>query len=397
VTRGLGRVLLLGALSTVLDVGVFVALRAGLDWGLVPADVVALTLAAATAYALHRATATADDPYARWVDRPAAFVRVSLVAGVVDVAVVLGLAALFDPATAVAVLAVKVPALVVAGLVRSAGERRVLFRLVRDEQVNRVPRPVPPGDVRLSVVVPAYREAERIGATVAALRDALAGVAAEGGLEVVVVDDGSGDGTAEAARVGGADVVLEQPENRGKGAAVRRGALAAGGRTIAFTDADLSYSPDQLLGLLAEVEDGWDVVVGSRRHDDTTTLVKARRLREIGGRAINVLTQVVLLGQYRDTQCGLKAFRSDVARLLFGRSRIDGFAFDVELFHLAERYRLSLTEVPVSVENSPRSTVRVARDATRLVRDLFRIRRWAKRGAYDDAEAGAGDRALPRA
>lgn len=396
-TRGLGRVLLLGALSTVLDVGVFVALRAGLDWGLVPADVVALTLAAATAYALHRATATADDPYARWVDRPAAFVRVSLVAGVVDVAVVLGLAALFDPATAVAVLAVKVPALVVAGLVRSAGERRVLFRLVRDEQVNRVPRPVPPGDVRLSVVVPAYREAERIGATVAALRDALAGVAAEGGLEVVVVDDGSGDGTAEAARVGGADVVLEQPENRGKGAAVRRGALAAGGRTIAFTDADLSYSPDQLLGLLAEVEDGWDVVVGSRRHDDTTTLVKARRLREIGGRAINVLTQVVLLGQYRDTQCGLKAFRSDVARLLFGRSRIDGFAFDVELFHLAERYRLSLTEVPVSVENSPRSTVRVARDATRLVRDLFRIRRWAKRGAYDDAEAGAGDRALPRA
>ncbi len=396
-TRGLGRVLLLGALSTVLDVGVFVALRAGLDWGLVPADVVALTLAAATAYALHRATATADDPYARWVDRPAAFVRVSLVAGVVDVAVVLGLAALFDPATAVAVLAVKVPALVVAGLVRSAGERRVLFRLVRDEQVNRVPRPVPPGDVRLSVVVPAYREAERIGATVAALRDALAGVAAEGGLEVVVVDDGSGDGTAEAARVGGADVVLEQPENRGKGAAVRRGALAAGGRTIAFTDADVSYSPDQLLGLLAEVEDGWDVVVGSRRHDDTTTLVKARRLREIGGRAINVLTQVVLLGQYRDTQCGLKAFRSDVARLLFGRSRIDGFAFDVELFHLAERYRLSLTEVPVSVENSPRSTVRVARDATRLVRDLFRIRRWAKRGAYDDAEAGAGDRALPRA
>lgn len=395
-TRGLGRVLLLGALSTVLDAGAFVALRAGLDWALVPADVVALALAAVTAYALHRATATPDDPYARWVDRPAAFVRVTLVSGTVDVAVVLALAAVVDPATAAAALAVKVPALVVAGVVRSAGERRVLFRLVRDEQVHRVPRPAPPGDVRLSVVVPAYREAERIGTTVAALRDALATVAAEGGLEVVVVDDGSGDGTAEAARAAGADVVLEQPENRGKGAAVRRGALAAAGRTVAFTDADLSYSPDQLLGLLAEVEDGWDVVVGSRRHDDTTTLVRARRLREIGGRAINVLTQVVLLGQYRDTQCGLKAFRSDVARLLFGRSRIDGFAFDVELFHLAERYRLSLTEVPVSVENSPRSTVRVARDATRLVRDLFRIRRWAKRGAYDDAEAGAGDRALPR-
>ncbi|MCB1002700.1 MAG: glycosyltransferase, partial [Acidimicrobiales bacterium] len=224
----------------------------------------------------------------------------------------------------------------------------------------------------------------------------LAAVADDGGLEVVIVDDGSGDGTAAAARAAGADVVLEQPENRGKGAAVRRGVLESRGRTVAFTDADLSYSPDQLLRLLGEVESGWDMVVGSRRHEDTTTLVRAGRLRELGGRAINLLTQVVLLGQYRDTQCGLKAFRSDVARLLFGRSRIDGFAFDVELFHLAERYRLSLAEVPVSVANSSRSTVRVARDALRLVRDLFRIRRAARRGRYDDdAAVLPGGRSLP--
>jgi len=397
VTRGLGRVLLLGALSTVLDAGAFVALRQGLGWGVVPADLTALVLAAAVAYGLHRATATPDDPYARWVDRPAAFVRISAVAGAVDLTVLVGLVALFDPDTAVMDLAVKLPALVVAGVVRSAGERRLLFRMVRDTQVNRVARPDPPGDLRLSVVVPAYREAERIGDTVAALHEALARVADDGGLEVVVVDDGSGDGTAGAAEAAGADVVLVQPENRGKGAAVRRGALAARGRTVAFTDADLSYSPDQLVRLLSEVEDGWDVVVGSRRHEDTTTLVRAGRLREVGGRAINLLTQVVLLGQYRDTQCGLKAFRSDVARLLFARSRIDGFAFDVELFHLAERYRLSLTEVPVQVENSSRSTVRVARDAVRLVRDLFRVRRWAKRGDYDGREAVAGDRALPLA
>lgn len=393
--RGLGRVLLLGALSTVLDAGAFVALRQGLGWGAVPADLAALVLAAAVSYGLHRATATPDDPYARWVDRPAAFVRISAVAGAVDLTVLVGLVALFDPDGAVMDLVVKLPALVVAGVVRSAGERRLLFRMVRDTQVNRVARPEPPGDLRLSVVVPAYREAERIADTVAALNAALARVADEGGLEVVVVDDGSGDGTAGAAEAAGADVVLVQPENRGKGAAVRRGALAARGRTVAFTDADLSYSPDQLVRLLDEVEDGWDVVVGSRRHEDTTTLVRAGRLREVGGRAINLLTQVVLLGQYRDTQCGLKAFRSDVAGLLFARSRIDGFAFDVELFHLAERYRLSLTEVPVQVENSSRSTVRVARDAVRLVRDLFRIRRWAKRGDYDGREAVAGDRALP--
>jgi len=121
----------------------------------------------------------------------------------------------------------------------------------------------------------------------------------------------------------------------------------------------------------------------SLRHTETTTLVRAGRLREVGGRAINLLTRAVLLGHYRDTQCGLKAFRSDVARVIFSHCRVDGFAFDVEVFHLIERYHLSLAEVPVRIENSSTSTVKVVRDATRLVRDLFRIRRWARQGVYD--------------
>lgn len=260
--------------------------------------------------------------------------------------------------------------------------RRARHEQVRSDLDHRRDRPPPPGDVRLSVVVPAFRE-ERIGATVARLRHDLEKVAEDGGLEIIIVDDGSHDGTAERAVVAGADQVLRQPVNRGKGAAVRAGVLAAHGRTIAFTDADLSYSPDQLVGMLEQVEAGWDVAAGSRRHTDTTTLVKAGRLREIGGRAINLLTHAVLLGQYRDTQCGLKAFRSDVGLLIFSHSHVDGFAFDVEVFHLVERYRLSLTEVPVRVENSSRSTVNVVRDALRLVRDLFRIRSWSALGVYD--------------
>ena len=136
-------------------------------------------------------------------------------------------------------------------------------------------------------------------------------------------------------------------------------------------------------------------MVGSRQHADTRTLVRAGRLREVGGRVINPLTRAVLLGHYRDTQCGLKAFRSDVGELIFAHSRIDGFAFDVEVFHLVERYRLSLPEVPVEVVNSTRSTVSVARDAARLVRDLFRIRRWGRLGLYEadvDALLVPGDR-----
>lgn len=275
--------------------------------------------------------------------------------------------------------------LALAGLVGLAvvvGRRRVQGREVRDDLDRRRDRSPAPGTVRLSVVVPAYHE-ERIGAAVTRLRSDLEKVDTEGGLEVIVVDDGSHDGTAERAEAAGADLVLRQPVNRGKGAAVRAGVLASHGRTVAFTDADLSYSPDQLADLLDQVESGWDVVVGSRRHTDTTTLVRAGRLREIGGRAINLLTKVVLLGRHRDTQCGIKAFRSDVGRLIFSHSHVDGFAFDVEVFHLVERYHLSLTEVPVRVENSSRSTVKVLRDALRLVRDLFRIRAWDRLGVYD--------------
>jgi dolichyl-phosphate beta-glucosyltransferase len=230
--------------------------------------------------------------------------------------------------------------------------------------------------------VPAYRE-PRIAETVARLRAELASIADDGGLEIVVVDDGSGDATADIARSAGADQVVELPANRGKGGAVRAGMLAARGRTVAFTDADLAYAPIQLVGLLTRVERGWDVVVGNRRHRDTRTVVRAVRLREMGSRMVNLATHALLLGQYRDTQCGLKAFRSDVARLVFSAGRIDGFAFDIEVLHLVERYRLSLAEVPVSVENSERSTVRAARDGVRLLRDLIRIRRWAKEGVYD--------------
>ena len=295
-------------------------------------------------------------------------------------------------------------ALLAAAFVSLMRDRRVAHVRVRFDLEHRVQRPPSPGSYRLTVVVPAYREGGRIGETVRRLRKDLAvldtvadplldqrndpgpgdgsGEALEP-LEIVVVDDGSDDGTALEARAAGADQVIVLPTNRGKGAAVRAGMLAARGRTVAFTDADLSYAPDHLLELLGPIEAGWDVVVGSRRHDDTTTLVRARRLREIGGRAINLLTRIVLLGKYRDTQCGLKAFRSDVARVIFAHSRIDGFAFDVEVFHLIEAYQLSLSEVPVRVVNSSRSTVHVVWDALRTIRDLFLVRSWAGRGGYD--------------
>jgi len=240
------------------------------------------------------------------------------------------------------------------------------------------------GGARFSVVVPAYHEEARIAGTVARLRAALEPIARDGGVEIVVVDDGSMDGTAEAARHAGADNVIVLPQNTGKGAAVRAGVAAATGRTIAFTDADLSYPPNQLLRLLDGVEAGTPVVVGSRLHPEAATVVRTSALRQLTGKVFNALTaMLVLRGRRRDTQCGLKAFRSDAARLLFSHGRIDGFAFDVELFVLADRFGLEVVEVPVTLANTSSSTVHVAPATVDMLRDLARIRRYAARGVYD--------------
>jgi dolichyl-phosphate beta-glucosyltransferase len=217
-----------------------------------------------------------------------------------------------------------------------------------------------------------------VGESVARVRDALGDL----DLEILVVDDGSSDATAERAEAAGARVV-RLGHNQGKGAAVRAGMLAATGRTIAFTDVDLAYAPEQLRPLLAAVEAGWDVAVGNRWHPDSEAVARASILRQASSRMFNLLTATVLLGHYRDTQCGCKAFRADVARIIFGRTRLDGFAFDVEVLHLVERYRLSLTEVPVQVADGGPSTVRVAAAAAGMVRDLFRVRRWGSEGAYE--------------
>jgi dolichyl-phosphate beta-glucosyltransferase len=370
---------------TLADIALLVLFRQRLGWMLVVADLAAIALASVLSYVLHRAVTFRSDPYVRWVEVPPAFVGVAVLAAVVDVAVLRAVYAGTAFSSTTALVEAKVVALVAAGLVRLVGYRWVLLGELTRARRARWQRPSPPGDCRLSVVVPAYDEADRIGGTVQALRDGLAGVAASGGLEIVVVDDGSTDGTADAALAAGASQVVVQPRNRGKGAAVRVGVLAARGRTVAFTDADLAYGPDQVQRVLDSVEGGWDVAIGDRRHPATRTLVAPSRLRAVGSRAINGLGYAVLLGSYRDTQGGLKAFRSDVARFVFARTRVDRFAFDIEVLHLVERHQLSLIEVPVEVTNSSRSTVRAVRDAAGLVVDLFRIRHWSAEGAYEDA------------
>jgi len=367
------RFVLTGFVATGADIGVVLVLvAAGL--GRAAADLVALALAATVARTLHHRYTLRGDGLDRWIRQWPVFLAVAVIAGSVDLVVFTAIDG--------SVLLAKLVAVGLAAVVRLASYRLVLFRVVRREQSVPILRPTAPGTARLSVVVPAYREVARIGETVAEIRRQLAVVDEAGDLEVVVVDDGSADGTAEAAEAAGADQVIVLDRNRGKGAAVRAGVLASTGRTVAFTDADLAYAPAQLLGFLEAIEQGFDVAIGNRHHQNTETLRGTSALRSFGSRVVNMATELLLLGNYRDTQSGCKAFRSDVARLVIGPGTIDGFAFDIEILHLVERYELTMTELPVEVVNSDTSTVRAIRDGIGVVVDILRIRRTARRGGY---------------
>ena len=369
------RFLVVGIIATALDVSLFVFLHQ-IGWSLVLANVLALNAAALLAWPLHRLFTLADDPFTRWIGSPGVFGFMVVAAGLVDTGVV----CVFNPDREVqAELLAKLIAVVAAALVRAISYRIIIFRTIRREQDQPTNRPVAEGDYRLTVIIPAYREVDRIKNTIERIRSEL-GPKIDNDLEVIVVDDGSKDGTEEAA--GLADQLIVLPRNQGKGSALRNGVDKSNGRAVAFTDADLAYSPSQIFDLLVQVENGYDWVVGNRHHADTRTIVRAGFIRGMGGRLVNLATHLLLLGQYRDTQCGLKAFRSDVAKSLFSSSTINGFAFDVELFHLAERWRLSLSEISVEVEHSERTTVRVVQDGFRLLRDLIHVRRLASQGFY---------------
>ncbi len=366
--------------ATAIDLFTYLGLvEVGFRWW--AADVAALVLASVTGIWAHRRLTLRNDPNLRWIHRPAAFLSSTSIAGSVDLLV------LWAAADRGALA--KIVAITAAAMVRAVSNRWFLFRIVRAEQEVPAQRPAPPDPLRLSVIVPAYREVDRIAETVGTIHDHLAQLLEPDDFEIIVVDDGSGDGTAAAADATGLARGILLPANLGKGGAVRAGMLAAVGRSRVFLDADLAYGPDEIIRVMMELERGWDVVVGSRRESRLVTHTSAGLLRDIGGRLVNLATHLLLLGQYRDTQAGIKGFRSDVAALVFTKTKLNGFSFDIEIFHLVERWRLTLTEVPMTVAETEQSTVRIFSDTAQLFLDLARIRRWSARGEYRNERAVA--------
>ncbi len=237
---------------------------------------------------------------------------------------------------------------------------------------------------RLSLVVPAFNEEQRLGASLARVGAFLAGL--DYACELIVVDDGSGAaGRAAAAAAvaalpaGVEGTLLRHEANRGKGAAVRTGCLAAAGEQVAFIDADLATPPEELPALLAALDAGADVAIGVRTQADGSDMRDERGLgRRLAGRAFAYVTGRLLLPGVGDSQCPLKAFRREAAQRLFRLQRIDSWAFDAELLYLASRLGLSVARVPVRWRAMPGSHLRIGLGSGVEVLNLARIR-WRHR------------------
>jgi glycosyltransferase involved in cell wall biosynthesis len=232
----------------------------------------------------------------------------------------------------------------------------------------------------LSIIIPAYNEAKRLPASLVKVRAYLDAAPWEFA-EVLVVDDGSTDGTARVARDAGVRV-LANPGNRGKGYSVKHGILEAKGEWALFTDADLSTPIGEVEKLWSAVErEGASVAVGSRAADRTLVGVHQPLLREAMGRVFNLAMRLITGLDFKDTQCGFKLFQTSAGREVFSRQLLDGFGFDVEVLFIASRRGLGVVEVPVRWDNVEGTKVSLWLGFVAFL-DLLKVRRNALQGKY---------------
>jgi glycosyltransferase involved in cell wall biosynthesis len=236
-----------------------------------------------------------------------------------------------------------------------------------------------------SIVIPAFNEQARIGATLSRVMECVQ----ERGwqAEVLVVNDGSRDRTAaivEAAAERYPNLrLIHNPGNRGKGYAVRNGILQARGKIVMFTDADLSAPMEEAERLFAALENGADVAIGSRWLDRSRQTLKQPIYRRFFGRCFNWLTRLVMNLPLADTQCGFKAFRSQAAKAIFIRQRIERWGFDPEILYIALRLGMNVKEVAVTWGHDERSRISYLRDGLRMLEELVRVRMYSLAGYYN--------------
>jgi dolichyl-phosphate beta-glucosyltransferase len=232
---------------------------------------------------------------------------------------------------------------------------------------------------------PAYNESARLAAS---LEKVLAYVHAQGwDAEVIVVNDGSRDNTAEIVRGFAAkDPVLrllENPGNRGKGYSVRNGMLNARGKLLLFSDADLSSPIEEALKLLHALEEGADIAIGSRWLRAETQTQRQPLHRQLFGRIFNLMLRITLGLKFKDTQCGFKAFKKPAADAIFPLQKIERWGFDPEILFLAQKFGFQVKEIPVAWGHSGETRINPVADGFRMFLEMIRIRRNDWEGKYN--------------
>ncbi len=243
----------------------------------------------------------------------------------------------------------------------------------------------------ISVVIPAYNETKRLPGTLCAAEDYFD--ARNVSREILVVDDGSQDDTVRMTLNLKDDIkglkILRNDRNRGKGFSVRHGMLEASGRWILMMDADQSSPMGELEKLLPSVRDGKsDIAIGSRALKESQIMVHQPLYREPLGFLYNDLIQLLVLRGIKDTQCGFKLFRREVARDVFSRQRLSGFAFDVEVLFIARKLGYQIAEIPIRWRNDPNTKINILRHGSNMIADLLRIRWNDWKGLYNRTEKG---------
>jgi len=231
----------------------------------------------------------------------------------------------------------------------------------------------------LSVVIPAYQESLRIPKTLEQIYKYLN--RQDYTFEIIVVDDGSKDGTSDIAKEvldSKICTILKNEGNRGKGYSVRRGVLEAKGEYVLFSDADLSTPISELEKMLPHLKSDYDIVIGSRALVDRSCERDMLWYREIMGRVYNAFGQLLLFPGVMDSQCGFKCFTNAAAKTIFSKQLVNGFSFDGEILFLANKQNYRIKELPVNWYNTAQSKVRVVRDSMKMFLDLIYIR-WIHR------------------
>ena len=246
-----------------------------------------------------------------------------------------------------------------------------------------------------SLIIPAYNESARLGAT---LEKVLAFVHDQGwDAEVIVVNDGSRDNTAEIVKSFAAkDPILrlvENPGNRGKGYSVRNGMLNARGEIVLFSDADLSSPIEETPKLLAALDQGADIAIGSRWLRSETQTQRQPLHRQLFGRIFNLLLRLTLGLKFKDTQCGFKAFKQHAARIIFPLQKIERWGFDPEILFLARKFGFKVKEIPVVWGHSGGTRINPLVDGTRMFQEMLRVRWYDLTGKYNAPAPQAAQRA----